>query len=163
MMHDAPPISLQYTIRVDQDFHSSDKPAPTIYDIPVPLGDPLREQMEALKDAPGHTQALQQISRLDDNLAVMIQNIKHAKAKHDFFQTMSEDPVNFTNRWISSQKRDLDVILGAGPWGEEDWQSAAWRKGGEHGPWGSSEAWEGVGAYLTRQDQHARRTANPPS
>lgn len=159
-MHDAPPIQITYTIRVDRDFHSGDKPHPaTIYDIPVPIEKASKEQVSALLNPRTHAQALQNIADVDDRLAFVIQRMNQAKAKHGFFTSMSKDPTNFIKRWISSQKRDLDVIMGAGAWGEEDWQGAEWRHGGADGPWGTEEAWEGVGSFLTKQDATRQRAA----
>lgn len=149
-MFELPPVKLAYTIRVDQDFHASGTPEATIYDIPVLLDDPLRDTLRQIIQSPTHGPTLQNIARIDDRLALVVQAMTHSKAKHGFFTSMSVDPANFVNRWISSQKRDLDVVLGSGVRGEGDWQSPEWRKGGADGPWGSSEAWEGVGSFLSR-------------
>lgn len=150
MLFDPEPISLPYTIRVDKEYQSTESPEPTVYDIPVALDDPLRARMIAVTQAPLHAPSLHNIARTDDQIASLVQSMAHSKAKHAFFTSMSKDPANFVKRWISSQKRDLDVVLGSSQWGEEDWQDASWRKGGLDGPWGSREAWEGVGTYLTR-------------
>lgn len=145
-----PPIALQYTIRVDREFHESGVPEPTVYDIPVPVEDPLQTQMRAIIQSKTHHNALRDLVRIDDRLVQLVQAMTESKAKHDFFTSLSLDPANFLKRWISSQKRDLDIILGGGAWNNDDWESAEWRKGGEHGPWGSKEAWEGVGTYISR-------------
>jgi len=142
-MVDVPPIELAYTIRVDKVFHSSPNPQYTIYDIRVPLASqqkPLPLDIAALKD----------ITHLNDTLALINAKITASQAKHKFLTSLAADPANFIKRWTSSQKRDLDVITGKGPWvgADEDWQSAEWRKGGESGVWGSREAYEGVGTYL---------------
>ncbi|KAL9088378.1 MAG: hypothetical protein Q9159_003152 [Coniocarpon cinnabarinum] len=160
VLFDAPPLSLPYTIRVDKAFHSGDKPSPpTIYDIPVTVENPTRDQMASTISPRAHIADLQRIVDVDNRLAIVVQSMNQAKAKHGFFSSMSKDPANFIKRWTSSQKRDMDIILGAGPWGEEDWQSAEWRQGGGHGPWGTNEAWEGVGSYLMKQDASRQRGA----
>ncbi len=150
-MSDLPPISLPYTIRVDKGFHSSGTPAPTVYDITVPLEDSLHAEMLAVTQSPTHMPTLQSISQIDERLALLVQAMNHSKAKHGFFTSMSKDPANFVKRWISSQKRDLAVVMGSGAWSDEDWQETEWRKGGQTGPWGSSEAWESVGSWLSKQ------------
>ena len=156
-LSDVPPVSLPYTIRVDSAYHVGDKPVePTIYDVTVPLEDPLQGQLRALASSPNYVPALHEIAAKDDELALQVQAMYHAKAKHGFFTAMSKDPANFVKRWVSSQKRDLDVILGAGSWGEEDFRSPEWRLGGAQGPWGSAEAVEGVGSYLTRQQPQVK-------
>lgn len=66
---------------------------------------------------------------------------------------MSADPAGFVKRWIGSQKRDMEVVKGKGPWGwgeEMEWKDEEWRRGGGTGVWGSREAWEGVGSFLSR-------------
>ena len=161
VMFDAPPISLSYTIRVDKEFQSGDKPPPaTIYDIPVPVNTSSKDSISVLfQHDRSQGQTLQKIADTDDHLAFVIQRMNQAKAKHGFFTSMSKDPATFIKRWVSSQKRDLDVIMGAGAWGEEDWQGAEWRQGGTGGPWGSEEAWEGVGSFLMKQDAGKQRAA----
>ena len=106
--------------------------------------------MRAIIASPTHTNTLNTISRMDDRLALVMQAISHSKAKHGFFTSLSKDPVNFTKRWISSQQRDLEVIMGKGAWSEEDWQGAEWRRGGGKSVWGSTEAHESVGSMLSR-------------
>lgn len=149
LLAERPPLQLQYTIRVDQGFHDQPGgPTPTIYDVSVPLDDPLLTQMRHTIAAAQHKDTLQQITALDAELALTVQAMKEAQAKHTFHTNMSQDPVTFVQRWLSSQKRDLDVIKGAGAWGEEDWQDAEWRRGGLRGPWGSAEVQEGIGGFL---------------
>lgn len=120
VMYDAPPVALNYTIRVDKDFHSGEKPAPpTVYDIAVAVDNQFKEHMQSTLSRRTHVADLQKIAEVDDRLALVIQSMNQAKAKHGFFTSMSKDPANFVKRWTSSQKRDMDVILGAGAWGEE--------------------------------------------
>ena len=161
-MYDAPPLTLDYTIRVDKEFHADDNPSsPMIYDVPVTVENPTQKQMATAMSTRTQAASLSKIADVDDRLATTIQGMNQTKAKHGFFSSMSKDPANFIKRWTSSQKRDLDVILGAGAWGEEDWQGAEWRHGGLEGPWGTEEAWEGVGSFLMKQDQsHQRATAS---
>ena len=108
--------------------------------------------MRALIASPAHTTTLTTLSRIDDRIALLVQAITHAKAKHGFFNSMSEDPVGFVRRWVSSQQRDLEVVMGKGSWGEGngEWGGDEWRKGGVDGVWGSAEAWEAVGSLLAR-------------
>ncbi|KAF2138514.1 uncharacterized protein K452DRAFT_311452 [Aplosporella prunicola CBS 121167] len=151
-----PPYQLQYTIRVDQAYVAPDDGTtpsqPTVYDVLVPLEDPLRAVMANVSSA---TPALAQIASLDESLALAVQALQHSKAKHAFFTAMSADPVNFVKRWISSQQRDLDVILGeANRGGGEDVASEEWRRGGKEGVWGGAKAQEGVGLWLAKGKAH---------
>jgi SWI/SNF-related matrix-associated actin-dependent regulator of chromatin subfamily D len=92
---------------------------------------------------------------MDDQLALIIQAMTHAKAKHAFFTSLSRDPVGFVRRWTSSQRRDLEVILGeATRGGGEEGQGEEWRRGGKDGVWGSQNARESVGLWLARGKSH---------
>lgn len=148
-----PPYQLPYTIRVDQSYISPDDGStpssqPTIYDVLVPLDDPLRIAMSRITTNP---QMLTQIASLDESLALAVQAIQHSKAKHAFYTAMSTDPVNFVKRWISSQQRDLEVILGeATRGGGEDVASEEFRRGGKEGVWGGDRALESVGLWLAK-------------
>jgi SWI/SNF-related matrix-associated actin-dependent regulator of chromatin subfamily D len=83
---------------------------------------------------------------------------------------MASDPVNFLKRWISSQKRDLEVILGEATRPGVRWPETVtadntvplderalgdeWRRGGKDGVWGSQVAKESVGLFLARGGKH---------
>jgi SWI/SNF-related matrix-associated actin-dependent regulator of chromatin subfamily D len=143
-----PPIKLPYTIRVDA-AHQTD-PKPTIYDISVLVEDPLRAHVSRVLTA---TTPLSQIEKLDEQIALAVQAMQASKAKHDFFEAMARDPVGFTKRWVSSQRRDLEVILGEanrGGGGGEEGLGEEWRKGGREGVWGGEKAKESVGLFLAR-------------
>ncbi|KAI9696054.1 MAG: SWI/SNF complex component snf12 [Candelina mexicana] len=144
-----PPLKLPYTIRVDPSHHLS--PTPTIYDILVPLDDPLRSQMLAVTNNPTYPTTLRSLSTLDDQLAVLIQAIAHSKAKHNFFTHMGRDPATFMGRWKSSQKRDQEVFMGeATRGGGEDGQGEEFRRGGKRGVWGTEPVRESVALWLSR-------------
>lgn len=169
-----PPITLKYTIRVDKDYiaptDGSEPSQPTIYDILVPTQDPFRAALHGLTyfppgpSSPAHAnqtrQILNELARLDDVLALAVQGVTHSKAKHAFFSSMVNDPAKFINRWVSSQRRDLQVILGesrggVGPagasgYGWDENGREEWRWGGEDGVWGSKSATEAVAMYAGR-------------
>ena len=111
-LHPLPPVRLPYTIRLDQAFHQTEPPQPTIYDIRVTTEDPLRPLLFKMTQNPEHAATLQQIRKIDDDLAVLMQAISHHKARHQFFTSMAKDPQKFMERWLSSQKHDLSVLLG---------------------------------------------------
>lgn len=90
---------------------------------------------------------------MDDELALTVQALQHEKAKHAFFTAMARDPVGFTRRWISSQRRDMAVIVGDGiaGWGMQGAEEGEeWRGGGAGGVWGREVARENVGLWLAR-------------
>ena len=128
-MTSLPLIKLPYTIRVDKAFH--DDPKPTIYDIQVMVDDPLKAVLEAYVKDPMYAQNLREIS--------------NSKSKHAFFEGLAKNPTDFIVKWLSSQKRDLEVIGGeAARGGGEDASGDEWRKGGADGIWGSENVRESV-------------------
>ena len=142
-----PPLKLPYTIRVDPEYHAS--PSPTVYDILVPAEDSLRAQMQAITHSPTYPATLQEIAKLDHHLATIVQGINHSKAKHAFFNSMSKDPATFIRRWTSSQKRDLEIILGEATRGAgDDGMAGEFRRGGKDGVWGSDMVRESVGLMV---------------
>ncbi|WXC66756.1 hypothetical protein SNK03_012536 [Fusarium graminearum] len=144
------PTRLQYTIRVDQEFHKD--PQPTIYDIQVPVEDPLRDSLLPLLNNPQYIAMLKEVTGLDDQLARVVQAIAVSKAKHSFFESLSKDPANFIKHWLSSQKRDLEVIMGEAPRGGGEHASGdEWRRGGKDSVWATENARESVNVLLSKQ------------
>lgn len=160
-----PPTQLQYTIRVDKPYitgtvdpeaESSDdeplKPSrPTIYDIRVPLPNPLGHQLTKFHSSKTHLNDLQSIIKTDEDLALLVQKTHQTNAKRKFYNNLAKDPASFVKRWVSSQQRDLEVILAeASRGGGEDATNEEFRRGGKDGVWGSELARESVGLWLAR-------------
>jgi hypothetical protein len=144
-----PPITLPYTIRVDEEFHKD--PQPTIYDIRVAVDDPLRVKLYPFITNPSYAGMLKDVALLDEQLANVIQAVGSSKAKHTFFTSLSQDPANFTRHWLSSQKRDLEVITGEAPrGGGEDATGDEWRRGGKSSVWATANARESVNVMLSK-------------
>ncbi|KAG8417819.1 SWI/SNF and RSC complex subunit Ssr3 [Metarhizium acridum] len=145
-----PPVSLPYTIRVDEDFHKD--PYATVYDVQVLVDDPLRNTLQPLINNSQYASMLKDVTVLDDQLARLIQAIAVSKAKHSFFSSLSEDPATFVKSWLSSQRRDLEVILGDATKGGGDALAAdEWRRGGGNSVWATQNARESVNVLLSRQ------------
>lgn len=168
-----PPIQLQYTIRVDKPYITGtedpespsdnedtedQKPSrPTIYDIRVPMPNPLLHQLTRFQTSKAHVGDLQTIVRTDDELALLVQKIHQTNAKRKFYDNLAKDPTSFIKRWISSQQRDLEVILAeATRGGGEDATNEEFRRGGIDGVWGSDLAKESVGLWLARNNQNQK-------
>ncbi|SPO00492.1 related to SWI/SNF complex 60 kDa subunit [Cephalotrichum gorgonifer] len=147
-----PPVSLQYTVRVDEEFQK--KPEPTIYDIQVSVDNPLRSKMVSFIHDPGYAGMLKEVSGLDDHLARLVQAVSMSKSRHTFFASLGDDPVNFFRNWLSSQTRDLETINGeASRGGGERASGDEWRKGGEGSVWATDNARETVNVILSRPKQ----------
>jgi len=148
-----PPVKLAYTIRVDQEFHKD--PKPTIYDIRVAVDDPLRAKLAPFIYSTQFASTLKKIADIDKDLGVLVQAIATHKAKHTFLTSMCDDPVNFIRGWLSSQKRDLEVITGeASRGGGETVTGDEWRKGGRDSIWNTPNARESVNVLLSRPPVH---------
>lgn len=144
------PLTLQYTIRVDEDFHKD--PKHTVYDLQVPVDDPLKVTLQPLLTNPKYANMLKDVTALDDQLARVVQAIAVSKAKHSFFNSLGEDPTNFVRNWISSQKRDLDIIMGeSARTGNEGMAGPEWRRGGNESVWATDNARESVNVLLSKQ------------
>ncbi|OOF97073.1 hypothetical protein ASPCADRAFT_395365 [Aspergillus carbonarius ITEM 5010] len=145
------PIRLPYTIRVDEEYHKD--PTPTVYDIQVALEDPLRSKMIALTQNPQYTASMRQIATLDDQVALIVQALTHSRARHSFYTALSKDPATFVRRWINSQRRDLETILGeATRGGGEDASGPEFRRGGTDGAWDTAVAREAVRYMLAKPE-----------
>lgn len=146
-----PPLSLPYTIRVDPDFHAS--PTPTIYTLRLPTP-------PSLPSLPPALQTLKQLSAYDEHLALLIQALGASQRKYQFLDGYKRDPVTFVKRWMGSQKRDLEVVLGESGRFEGDVPGMGlggeWRRGGEGGVWGSELVREGVGLMVQKGGRDGR-------
>jgi SWI/SNF-related matrix-associated actin-dependent regulator of chromatin subfamily D len=142
------PVKLPYTIRVDREFHEN--PQPTIYDIRVLVDDPLRAALEAYNNNPSYNQTLLEITERNEQLALLVQKISNSKSKHTFFDSLSKNPTEFIAKWLSSQKRDLEVICGdATRGGGEEAAGDEWRRGGKDSIWGSENVRESVNLIVS--------------
>lgn len=99
------PVVIEYTIRVDKPLHQSSK----AYDIDVELDSAVRQKMMHIVSS---TLTQKEIMALDDKIVQCVQSINNSKIKRDFLMQFSKEPVEFINKWIASQARDLEVILG---------------------------------------------------
>ncbi|KAG8528294.1 uncharacterized protein KY384_007211 [Bacidia gigantensis] len=146
------PLSVPYTVRVDPEYHSlpSEKRY-TIYTFQIPTAaippsvpNPDVEDLKSLK-------------RMDDHLALLIQAIGKSQRKHSFLSQLSRDPVTFTQRWMSSQRRDLEVALGeSGRFEDPANLGGVWSQGGHDGVWGKQEVKEAVGVMVQKPEKAGR-------
>ncbi|KAH9893743.1 hypothetical protein F4778DRAFT_294012 [Xylariomycetidae sp. FL2044] len=151
-----PPVTLPYTIRLDEEFHKD--PQATIYDVRVAVDDPLREKMVSFLNNSGYANMLKEVASLDDQLATIVQAIHVSKAKHAFLTSLSEDPTTFVSSWLSSQKRDLEVIMGESMKGTgQEATGDEWRKGGKDSIWSTINARESVNVMLSKQPSQPQR------
>ncbi|KAI8585520.1 hypothetical protein BDZ88DRAFT_455878 [Geranomyces variabilis] len=106
--HFAPPdpIVLQYTISTDKEHQY----AQYAYDIDVETPSPVREHYEQISIIP--TQIAKDIGMLDEKITTLIQAMNMCKLKRDFMLAFADDPIAFLDKWMASQSRDLESLLG---------------------------------------------------
>ncbi|KAI9469002.1 MAG: hypothetical protein EXX96DRAFT_492611 [Benjaminiella poitrasii] len=96
------PIVLEYTIRVDKQFTQS----PIAYDMDVELDNVLKQKM---MNTVASTQPQKEVMALDDKIVQCVQSINNSKMKRDFLIQFTTNPIEFINKWITSQARELEV------------------------------------------------------
>lgn len=74
---------------------------------------------------------------------------------------MAKDPVGFTKRWMSSQQRDLEMVLGEGDRLEGDWVADGVPRGAGRARWAKGKKWSGreveeAIAVMVRRDGNAK-------
>ncbi|CAG8498667.1 14363_t:CDS:10 [Funneliformis caledonium] len=99
------PIVIEYTIRVDKDFHQSRY----AYDIEVEFDDPNKTRLPSIFSNVANQREIQ---TFDDKIVQCVQSINNSKTKRDFLLNFAKSPVEFINKWVESQSRDLELILG---------------------------------------------------
>ncbi|KAF3917470.1 hypothetical protein ABW21_db0209358 [Orbilia brochopaga] len=114
------PITIKYMIKVD-----AAATTPVVYDVLLTEDEPLRLRMIKVLNAQMSSPFHRNLVMEDDNIAVLVQAINHSKAKRDFWQSLGADPAAFIQQWVSSQRRDLEVILGEKGVDQEESRRAA--------------------------------------
>ena len=92
---------------------------------------------------------------------MLIQAINNSKLKHAFFTSMAKDPVGFTNRWMLSQGRDLEMVIGEGGRFDGEWGKDGLGPSGPRGEWMRGKKWRGKEVdeaikLMVRRDANAR-------
>ncbi|KAJ1300093.1 hypothetical protein OPQ81_002575 [Rhizoctonia solani] len=105
------PVILNYELRLDANTPNS---TPKAFDIPIDVDDvalkaKLQEAYLAI------TQGDQtEIQNLEEKTTQIISQINALSLKREFCKSYAANPQQFIQRWIASQSRDLDIILGQG-------------------------------------------------
>ncbi len=107
--------------------------------------------MSSFLNNAAHASMLKEITSLDDHLGLIVQAVYKSKAKHVFLKSLGEDPATFVKSWLSSQKRDLDIIMGESiRGGSENVIGDEWRRGGKGSVWNTINARESVNVMLSK-------------
>lgn len=110
------PVVLDYHIRLDKEYHH----ASDAYDVTIRLSEPLTSHFPLMMGLAASStmggsesaQLLKDITLSEDRITRVIQSIRNARSKRDFLLEFAQDPATFIQRWVASQTRDLETILG---------------------------------------------------
>ncbi|KAK7205743.1 hypothetical protein BZA70DRAFT_276938 [Myxozyma melibiosi] len=102
------PVVVDFTIRVDKDTMARGNEMTR--EITVEVDSPRRQQLQGI--LANWYDKQDEIHALDEQIGITIQELANSKLRRDFFTQMSSDPAGFINRWIGSQARDLEIVLG---------------------------------------------------
>ncbi|EIN05710.1 BAR-domain-containing protein [Punctularia strigosozonata HHB-11173 SS5] len=61
------------------------------------------------------TESAKDLQKLDDEIALHAQSLHNSHIKRTFLHQFARDPAAFIQRWIESQSKDLESMLGSGP------------------------------------------------
>jgi SWI/SNF-related matrix-associated actin-dependent regulator of chromatin subfamily D len=101
------PIYLEHNIKL-----SGDCPAGTAcYDIQVDLPIPLHKEMSAFS-ARNSGESQKEIEACDEMISSNLKKIQEHRRRHAFFLSFSQSPAEFINAMISSQSKDLKLVVG---------------------------------------------------
>ncbi|KAJ3334322.1 SWI SNF, matrix associated, actin dependent regulator of chromatin, sub d, member 3 [Blyttiomyces sp. JEL0837] len=101
------PVKIEYTIKLDKDATNPE----TAYDIPIDIEDPESSRVSRILNG-GDVGMQRQILEIDEMISELVAGVHEAKLKREFMVNFARDPVNFVKKWVASQSRDLEVILG---------------------------------------------------
>ena len=156
-MSPLPPISCPYTIRVDPDYAAIPSPGNCgIYDIRVSCPPSLPEMPYIT--GPDAIKTMKNIRAKDEEIALLVQKMQVSLVKHKFMKSLSEDSATFMKKWMASQRRDMEVVLGE-RWGGEEGTpimgGSEFRRGGKDGVWESEKVREAVAMMVSKEAKRA--------
>jgi SWI/SNF-related matrix-associated actin-dependent regulator of chromatin subfamily D len=100
-------IYLEHNVKL-----SGDCPAGTAcYDIQVDLPIPLHKEMSAFS-ARNSGESQKEIEACDEMISSNLKKIQEHRRRHAFFLSFSQSPTEFINAMISSQSKDLKLVVG---------------------------------------------------
>ncbi|KZT50911.1 SWI/SNF complex protein, partial [Calocera cornea HHB12733] len=104
----ADPVVIPYIVRMD----SSTVGELKAFDIEIDIDDfasrsRVRDVITALSP-----ETAQQIAQLDDEISLSVVSVRNSKVKRDFLESFARDPAHFIERWLASQARDLETVMG---------------------------------------------------
>lgn len=105
------PVVIDYVVRTDKEYSYS----PTAYDVSIDTINLFAKQKSATLLLASTSAQHRDLAVLNKKIQKLTSDISNAQLKRDFLKGFVSDPVAFMERWIASQSRDLETILGE-PW-----------------------------------------------
>jgi len=103
------PVVLTYTINVAADAAPAGMVA---YDVDVETEDTSLRQRQAAAVLNMNHEAAKALQEIEEEIVQVAQTVRNSKEKRDFLLQFANNPAKFVDRWLASQSRDLEVILG---------------------------------------------------
>jgi len=101
-------VIIPYVVRVDSSAVGELK----AFDIEIDVDD-YASKLKAKEVLVGlSTETSQQIQELDEEISFAVMSVRNSKLKRDFLESFAKDPTSFIERWLASQARDLETLLG---------------------------------------------------
>jgi len=104
----ADPFLIPYTVNLESGHDSGSR----CFDLDLELDDTAYKSKLAGSLSKMASNYAANLTAIDDEIAQGAQAIRTAKLKQDFYQALAEDPRGFVNKWLESQSKDLDLVLG---------------------------------------------------
>ena len=144
------PVQLRYTIRCDE---ACSTVGATVYNVPVIVPTPFEGILERLfAPHPAKLQDLKDMIAIKERVVRLLQAIRECVARHEFYTSYTKDPVRFLEKYLSSQKRDMEIILGDSRVGNgREWMGAEFRRGGSSAVWESEAVREAAGLMVAQR------------
>ncbi|WFD33103.1 non-specific serine/threonine protein kinase [Malassezia sp. CBS 17886] len=166
-LHPPQPIVFEYYVRTDKAEHRH----PMAFDVELEMDDwaVRTRQHNVLARFDANSAVSNEIAALDDQIAQAALTIRNRAAAKQFLSSFAADPQGHLQKWIASQARDLDTLLGTstggrgvdGTAGGTNFSNEELRRADTfHGPWVNEAVIVAESQRLAQrlQELHARRT-----
>ncbi|TDL14860.1 SWI/SNF complex protein [Rickenella mellea] len=110
-LHPPDPVILHYTLKPNE----PPPVAPQAWDVEVKVEDTSLKSKMTQVVLSMNAESMRELARLDDEIALLAQQIHNSQLKRNFLTSFAENPAEFIQTWLESQSRDLESVLGSGP------------------------------------------------
>lgn len=108
------PLVINYTIDTDVENNLGE----TVFDLTLEFDDDINAEIAKITKHWFDNQ--EDIFKLDEHIALVIQQLNNTRLKREFFKQFAAHPSDFLAKWNSSQARDLKLLSGDRGFNEEE-------------------------------------------